>query len=151
MCEAVVWAMAISGPMTAIKGGDFGDILTSAAISGATAYVGGSLFGEGGKMLAEGAEAYSAFTIGATSATIGSMAGEAISPPEAYTAEAYDYNPIAYNSVHNNITGSGGAQASAVLSDEIKKAKAKRVKQAQPKQDSYVNTESFANTGLQLA
>ena len=71
--------------------------------------------------------------------------------PEAYSAEAYDYSPIAYNSIHNQVTGSGGNQASAVLSDEIKKAKAKRVKQAQPKQDSYVNKESFANTGLQLA
>jgi len=151
MCEPVMWAMAISGTMTAIKGGDFGDILLSAAISGATAYVGGSLFGEGGSMLAEGAEAYSAFTIGATSATIGSMAGELISPPKAYTAEAYDYNPITFNSQENQVTGSGGSQAAAVLSSEIKRAKVKRAKQAQPKQDSYINTESFANSGLQLA
>ena len=150
MCEPVMWAMAISGTMTAIKGGDFGDILLSAAISGATAYVGGTMFGEGGSMLA-GAEPYSAFTIGATSATIGSMAGELISPPKAYTAEAYDYNPIAFNSQENQVTGSGGSQAAAVLSSEIKRVKAKRVKQAQPKQDSYVNTESFANSGLQLA
>ena len=54
--------------------------------------------------------------------------------------------------MENQITGSGGHQASAVLADEIKRAKAKRSKQQeQPKQDSYITTESFANSGLQLA
>ena len=81
----------------------------------------------------------------------GSVAMGLIAPQQEYTAEAWDYSPIAYNSQENQVTGSGGNQAAAVLSDEIKRAKSKRAKQAQPKQDSYVNTESFANTGLQLA
>tara|TARA_R100001530_G_scaffold3820_2_gene5484 strand:+ start:12343 stop:12867 length:525 start_codon:yes stop_codon:yes gene_type:complete len=68
----------------------------------------------------------------------------------AYDQSAYSYNPIVYNSLHNQVTGSGGAQASAVLAMEIKKAKSNRQKQ-QDTGDTYVNTESFANTGLQLA
>jgi hypothetical protein len=86
----------------------------------------------------------------AATSLVGSVAMGMMAPEE-YTAEAWDYSPIAYNSQENQVTGSGGAQASAVLADEIKTAKAKRAKQAQPKQDSYVNTESFANSGLQLA
>ena len=81
----------------------------------------------------------------------GSVAKGILMPEPEYTAEAWDYSPIAYNSQENQITGSGGNQAAAVLSDEIKRAKSKRAKQAQPKQDSYINTESFANSGLQLA
>jgi hypothetical protein len=81
----------------------------------------------------------------------GSVAKGILMPEPEYNSEAYDYSPIAYNSIENQVTGSGGNQAAAVLSDEIKRAKSKRAKQAQPKQDSYVNTESFANTGLQLA
>jgi hypothetical protein len=68
----------------------------------------------------------------------------------AYDQSAYGYSPIAYNSVHNQVTGSGGVQASAVLASEIKKAKSNRKKQ-ESTGDTYVNTESFANTGLQLA
>ena len=80
-----------------------------------------------------------------------SVAKGILMPEPEYTAEAWDYSPIAYNSQENQVTGSGGNQAAAVLSDEIKRAKSKRAKQAQPKQDSYVNTESFANAGLQRA
>jgi len=81
----------------------------------------------------------------------GGIAMGVMSPQQEYNAESYDYSPIAYNSQENQVTGSGGNQAAAVLSSEIKRAKAKRAKQAQPKQDSYINTESFSNSGLQIA
>jgi hypothetical protein len=108
--------------------------------------------------------AFSATTaFGMSSAMLGAVGGAvmglgtgvlgAVLMPEqpTYNSEDYDYSPIAYNSQENQVTGSGGTQAAAVLSSEIKKAKSKRAKQAQPKQDSYVNTESFANSGLQIA
>jgi hypothetical protein len=80
----------------------------------------------------------------------GSVAMGMMSPQQEYNAQAYDYSPIAYNNMENQVTGSGGHQASAVLASEIKRAKAKRAK---PKESSgaSINTESFANSGLQLA
>jgi hypothetical protein len=90
---------------------------------------------------------------GATMGLATGVMGAMVMPEQpAYNAADYAYSPIAYNNMENQVTGSGGHQASAVLADEIKRAKAKRSKQQeQPKQDSYINTESFANTGLQLA
>jgi|TARA_B110001454_G_scaffold89413_1_gene85395 hypothetical protein len=81
---------------------------------------------------------------------VGSVAMGMMSPQQEYNAQAYDYSPIAYNNMENQVTGSGGHQASAVLASEIKRAKAKRAK---PKESSgaSINTESFANSGLQLA
>ena len=116
-------------------------VLQGATQTGAA--LGAGILGSG--VSAAAATGFAAMSLG------GSIAMGLMSPQQDYNSGDYDYSPIAYNSIENQVTGSGGAQASAVLADEIKRAKAKRVKQAQPKQDSYINTESFANSGLQIA
>ena len=167
MCEAIMIGMAIGAATGAAGAAITGqDVMTGALMGGIMGGVTGGFFpgsvgveqglgvvGKGmlGKAVIQTTFSTSGMLTAGALGLAGSVAKGILMPEPEYSSEAYDYNPIAYNSVHNDITGSGGAQASAVLSDEIKKAKAKRAKQAQPKQDSYVNTESFANTGLQLA
>ena len=171
MCEAIMIGMAIGaatgGIGAAVTGGDIGQgMLMGGIMGGVTAgflpapvngvtegflSTVGTPFASNSFNAAIGMSSAQAVGMG-ISGLVGSVAMGVLAPPQQeYSSEAYDYSPIAYNSQENQVTGSGGAQASAVLSDEIKKAKAKRAKQAQPKQDSYINTESFANSGLQLA
>ena len=67
-----------------------------------------------------------------------------------YNAQSYGYSPIAYNSQQNTVTGSGGAQAPALLASEIKRIKDVRKRQEGVRSPS-LNIESFDQTGLQLA
>jgi hypothetical protein len=148
-----------------------GDILQGAMFGALTGAVTGGMggFGEGTFLTSLGGGSGIMATDLAVSASFGTItAGSALAfggtslvgsigmgmlfpePQAGYEQEAYGYSPIAYNSMHNQVTGSGGVQAPAVLASEIKRAKSKRERQ-QSTGDSYVNTESFANTGLQLA
>ena len=115
-------------------------------LQGATQATGAAL---GAGLFGSGVSSAAALGYGAMSLA-GSVAMGMMSPQQEYNTQAYDYSPIAYNNMENQVTGSGGAQASAVLASEIKKAKSNRKKQ-ESTGDTYVNTESFANTGLQLA
>ena len=145
--QDVFRGMLMGGIMGAVTGG-----MGGLGASGINATVGSALTSPGVFTMIGGTAISNAAMAGmAVTSLAGSVAMGMMSPQQEYTAEAWDYSPIAYNSQENQVTGSGGNQAAAVLSDEIKRANSKRAKQAQPKQDSYVNTESFANTGLQLA
>jgi len=131
-------------------------VATSGASLGASATTITGAAVQGASFATQIGVAFGATSVGWASAIGGAVmgiAGSVLMPPEQnYESEDYAYNPIAYNSQENQVTGSGGTQAAAVLSSEIKKAKSKRAKQQeQPKQDSYINTESFANSGLQIA
>ena len=173
MCEPISIGIAIGAATGAVSSAiTGGDVLQGALMGGIMGGVGGafmpamsiatpfssgltssvgSFFGASTQVLGSmGMSAAQAVGMGAMGLAGGRAMG-VMSPQQEYNAESYNYSPIAYNSQENQVTGSGGAQASAVLSDEIKRAKAKRSKQAQPKQDSYINTESFSNSGLQIA
>jgi len=67
--------------------------------------------------------------------------------PSQYTSFSYD-KP--FNAQQNTITGSGGAQAPALLASEIKRVKDARKRQ-ESVGDTALNIESFDQTGLQLA
>ena len=58
-------------------------------------------------------------------------------------------NPIAYNTQQSVVTGSGGRQASALLAEEIKRAKTRRAAQADVGNIDLAT--SLSNTGLQIA
>ena len=159
------WGVGINAAMNVATGKNWSDGWASAALMGGLTGGVQSGFSQYGAKLAgtvnvwEKAEKtaqlakYAAYVPSNTSAVLTSAGGSIMNSmaAETYSGEVFAHSPIAFNTIQNQVTGSGGAQASAVLSDQIKKAKAKRAKQAQPKQDSYVNTESFANSGLQIA
>ena len=145
----------IMGGATAGMGGFAQAGIGGATESGFMTTLGGNLFPSMGQSAANAFGMSAAQAAAATTTGLVGSIGMGVLFPQgqeapAYDQSAYGYSPIAYNSVHNTVTGSGGVQASAVLASEIKKAKSNRKKQ-QSTGDTYVNTESFANTGLQLA
>ena len=147
MCEPISISMGIAAATTAIQGGDLGDILTSAAIAGATAYIGVGYM-EGGNTVF--GQEVTPFMIGSFSSTLGSsIAGFGIEPPsyEGYTPAS---QAVQQNSQNIETTGSGGRQATASLADAIKRSKKRKLTQ-EDVGDLSIDTGSFANTGLQLA
>ena len=181
MCDPVIGTAMLIGAATGAAGSAItgGDVLQGALMGGimggVTAGMGGfatgadpgflTTLGGGGNTFFGGSALLSPIAGGSIMTTgsalaaagtglVGSIGMGMLLPQgqeaPAYDQSAYGYSPIAYNSVHNTVTGSGGVQASAVLASEIKKAKSNRKKQ-ESTGDTYVNTESFANTGLQLA
>tara|TARA_B100000029_G_scaffold137139_1_gene131867 strand:- start:1009 stop:1467 length:459 start_codon:yes stop_codon:yes gene_type:complete len=119
--------------------------ITGAAVKGST------LATKIGVGLGAQSVGYASAIGGAVLGTASSFASEALLPktPE-YNAQSYDYSPIAYNSQQNTVTGSGGAQAPALLASEIKRIKDVRKRQEGVRSPS-LNIESFDQTGLQLA
>ena len=176
MCEPVFWTSVAIGAATgaagsAITGGDplrgaiMGGLMGGVTVGmsgfaggadpGFMTTLGGNLFPSMGKSAANAFGMSAAQAAAATTTGLVGSIGMGMLFPQgqeapAYDQSAYGYSPIAYNSVHNTVTGSGGTQASAVLASEIKRAKSNRKKQ-ESTGDTYVNTESFSNTGLQLA
>ena len=175
MCDPVIGTAMLIGAATGAAGAAItgGDVLQGAMFGALTGAVTGGMggFGEGTFLTNLGGGSGIMATDIATSAAFGTITqGSALAfagtslvgsvgmgmlfpqgqEAPAYDPSAYGYSPIGYNSMHNTVTGSGGVQASAVLASEIKKAKSNRKKQ-ESTGDTYVNTESFANTGLQLA
>jgi len=165
MCNPVMVGMAIGAGMSAIQGGDMGDILLGAAIGGATA-----------GMAAPSGQAFTAFSSGTTGATGGifsSVGGSFFAEGVTTAAQAgmmggtltgllspqqqnYNlantgmaYTPQPYSSQHATVTGSGGRQAAAVLASEIKQAKSLRQRQAGVA--DYGLGMDVAGTGLQIA
>ena len=65
-----------------------------------------------------------------------------------YSTSNYGYSPIQYNAQQNTVTGSGGAQASALLASEIQRVQKNRQGVTNT---SALNTQPFQTTGLQLA
>jgi hypothetical protein len=152
--QDILTGALMGGIMGGITGGMNPGMLGAGSLSSTVGSLGGAGFSASTSMFtAVGSSITQAGFAGAVAMGLAASVAKGILMPEPeYNSEAYDYSPITYNSIENQVTGSGGNQAAAVLSDEIKRSKAKRAKQKeQPKQDSYVNTESFANTGLQLA
>jgi hypothetical protein len=166
MCDptGIMIGMAIGAATGAAGAAITGqDVMTGALMGGIMGGVTGGFFpgsvgvtpgldmlpGAGFQMMGAGVSYGGMATAGAIGLA-GSVAKGILMPEPEYSSEAYDYSPIAYNNMENQVTGSGGHQASAVLASEIKRAKAKRAK---PKESSgaSINTESFANSGLQLA
>ena len=142
--------MGIAATTTALQGGDFGDILTSAAIAGATAYIGVGYMEGGGTVFGE---AVTPFMVGSFSSTVGSsIASFGIEPPsyEGYTPAAQVAQQQQFNSQQIATTGSGGRQASASLAEAIKRSKQRKLTQ-EDIGDLSIDTSSFASTGLQLA
>ena len=93
-----------------------------------------------------------AATGGAIIGGVSALAYQALAPqqnldPSQYTSFSYD-RP--FNAQQNTITGSGGAQAPALLASEIKRVKDARKRQ-ESVGDTALNIESFDQTGLQLA
>ena len=153
MCDVVAASMAISATMTAIQGGDVGDIAKSAAIAGATAYAGGKLFGEATSLgVGEGtfqiAEPLSATTIGATAVGAGTMFSQPSLPT--YQVPPQTAQVQQFNSQQIATTGSGGRQATASLAEAIKRSKQRKLSQ-EDVGDLSIDTSAFASTGLQLA
>ena len=145
MCEPISISMGIAAATTAIQGGDFGDILTSAAIAGATAGVGKGFIGTP----IFGTPITPTMVVGFAS-TVGTLtAGFGIEPPsyEGYTPAS---QAVQQNSQNIATTGSGGRQATASLADAIKRSKKRKLTQ-EDVGDLSIDTSSFANTGLQLA
>ena len=159
MCDVVMVSMAIAATSTAVQGGDFGDVVKSAAIAGATAYVGGELFAVGAEGAKAGylvgsewyqiAEGLSSTTIGITAAGAGMMMTQQTPDYSQFGYGAQPYEPQGYSSQHATVTGSGGRQAAAVLASEIKQAKSLRKRQAEVA--DYGLGMSVAGTGLQIA
>ena len=143
--------MGIAATTTALQGGDFGDILTSAAIAGATAYIGVGYMEGGGTVFGE---AVTPFMVGSFSSTVGSsIASFGIEPPsyEGYTPAAQQVaEQQQFNSQQIATTGSGGRQASASLAEAISRSKKRKLSQADVS-DLSIDTSSFASTGLQFA
>jgi hypothetical protein len=172
MCDPISIGVAIGATTGAIGAAATGqDVLTGALLGGVMGGVTGGMGGLGAGSTASGFGS----TLGASTSTsfinaVGSSVTQAgalgfgamslggsvlmgmMAPPpqQEYSSEAYGYSPIAYNSAHNTVTCSCVVKASSVLASEIKKSKSNRKKQ-EITGDNYVNTESFANTGLQLA
>jgi len=75
--------------------------------------------------------------------------------PQAYDASLFAHSPTLFNSLQNTVTGSGGNQAAASLTDAIRKVKSKRGTTAKstprPTDVSPVNTSNFSDIGLQIA
>ena len=128
---------------------------------GVTAGAGGGMFSTASAHV--GSSIFS--TLGWTSATlvpqaalggailggVSSLAMSALMPQQPTQAAypTYSYEPT-YSYQHNQVTGSGGAQAPAHLAKAIKRAKDTRKKE-EAVGDTYLNTETFSGTGLQLA
>ena len=166
MCNPVLVGMAIGGGMAAIQGGDFGDIALGMVIGGVSAGV-----------MAPAGTAFTSFsataasTVGqvgaqstmqligssASSAFQGSMLGSMLMPQEpmvGYTpaAQQVHQRQIQALNINTNIatTGSGGRQAAKSLATAISRTKKRRLTQDDIG-DLSLSTESFTNTGLQLA
>jgi len=169
MCEPISIGIAI-GAATGAAGAAItgGDPLQGALIGGITGGVTGGMGGLG----AGSTSASVGSTLGASTSTSfinavgssvtqagalgfgamslgGSVAMGMLAPktPE-YNAQSYGYSPIAYNSQQNTVTGSGGAQASALLASEIQRVQRSRQGTTNT---SALNTQPFQTTGLQLA
>lgn len=160
--------MAVGAGMSAIQGGDLGDIVLGAALGGASAgfmaapgqaFVGfssgtaaatGGIFSSvGGSVLAEGVSS------AATSAMTGSMLGGMLIPPsnEGYTqASQITQQQQQFQQMNTNVatTGSGGRQAAKSLATAISRSKKRKLTQRDVR-DLSLDTSSFTNTGLQLA
>ena len=163
MCDVVMVSMAIAATSTAVQGGDFGDVVKSAAIAGATAYVGGELFAVGAEGAKAGylvgsewyqiAEGVSAMSIGTTAVGASQYSAMMMTPQTPDYSQfgygAQPYEPQGYSSQHATVTGSGGRQAAAVLASEIKQAKSLRKRQAEVA--DYGLGMAVAGTGLQIA
>ena len=166
MCEPISMGIAI-GAATGAAGAAItgGDPLQGALIGGITGGATGGMGGfSGGGTLASVGQSLGATPgifinsfglntaalvgFGATSLA-GSVAMGMLAPetPE-YDAQSYGYSPIAYNSQQNTVTGSGGAQASALLASEIQRVQRSRQGTTNT---SALNTQPFQTTGLQLA
>ena len=155
MCNVIAASMAISATMTAIQGGDVGDIAKSAAIAGATAYAGGELFGTMtspgvGEGIFQIAEPLGATTIGATAVGAGNMFVQPTYDFPTYNVPQQTAQVQRFNSQQLATTGSGGRQAPASLAEAIKRSKQRKLSQADVG-DLSIDTSSFASTGLQFA
>ena len=165
MCHPIAVAAAISGTMTAIQGGDFGDIIKSAAIAAGTAYIGGELFGVGlsgqegtlvgGEGMFSVAKPVGDWAMASSAAAVGSGAHMMMMTPQTpdYSQFGYGaqpYEAFGYSSQHAKVTGSGVRQAAAVLASEIKRAKSLKSRQAEASED-YGLGMSVTGTGLQIA
>lgn len=131
----------LSAPLTVGAGGTLVPTLTST--------IGSTITGLGATSIT------SSLVGGAVLGGVGSAAFGAIAPslfpkqPE-YNTQDYGYSPIQYNSQQNTITGSGGAQASALLASEIQRVQRTR-RGEEITNTSALNTQPFQTTGLQLA
>jgi hypothetical protein len=127
----------MSAPMTAGLGGTLTPTLTAS--------LGHAITGWGVTSITAG------MVGGAVLGGVGSLAMSALMPQQPTQAAypTYSYEPT-YNYQQNQVTGSGGAQAPAHLATAIKRAKDARKKE-EAVGDTYINTETFSGTGLQLA
>ena len=83
---------------------------------------------------------------------LSAAAGSLMSIPQQDYSQYYQqtaFDPIAYNTQQSVVTGSGGRQASALLAEEIKRAKTRRAAQADVGDIDLAT--SLSNTGLQIA
>ena len=183
---AMAIGAATSGVSAAIQGGDIGNAMLMGGIMGGVTFglmppgslttgvlgsVGtqgssgiinsvGSVFdsnaglisGFGAQQLTTQAAAGLAVTGFASSMATG-YAAQAMTPEYAIAA---DYDPIVFNTLENQVTGSGGNQAAASLSSAIKRVKRKSTTpkgapKAAKKDVSPVNTSNFSDIGLQIA
>ena len=140
---------ALTTGMSSIGTGSSGIINSIGSTFGSNA---GLLSGFAGQQLTTQAAAGLAVTGFASSMATG-YAAEAMTPEYAIAA---DYDPIIFNQIENQVTGSGGTQAAASLSSAIKRVKRKSTTpKGAPKaakQDvSPVNTSNFSDIGLQIA
>ena len=128
----------------AVQGGFFNTIGSS--LGGST----NALFGVAGSVQMTTQAAIGMAASGFAGSVATGVAANEMTPE--YIAAA-EYEPIIFNQIENQVTGSGGSQAAASLSSAIKRAKRKTVgPKGTPKQDvSPVNTSNFSDIGLQIA
>ena len=158
------WGVAINAGVNIATGRNWSDGWGSAALMGGLTGGVQSGFSQYGAKLAgtanvwEKAEKtaqlakYASYVPSNTSAVLSSAGGSMMNSmaAETFTGEVFGHNPIAYNTIQNQVTGSGGTQATASLAKSIKAVKNKRSKQASESMNA-VNTSSFNQTGLALA
>lgn len=173
MCEPVSMGIAI-GAATGAAGAAItgGDPLQGAIMGGVTGgFTGGmggldpgSLSSSLGRSMLQTPAGFTTFIgssgvttaslLGATTIGLGTSIGTGLLMPQQDYSQYYQgaygaADPIAYNTQQSVVTGSGGRQASAVLAEEIKRAKKRRAAQADVG-DLDLAT-SLSNTGLQIA
>ena len=172
MCDPVIGTAMAIGAATGAAGSALtgGDPLQGALFGAATgAFTGGTLtpslgptstgffstlgsgLGSTTYMGSLGMSAAQAWGIGiaglATSVGTGLLIPQQQDYSQYYQQTAFD--PIAYNTQQSVVTGSGGRQASALLAEEIKRAKKRRAAQADIGDIDLAT--SLSNTGLQIA
>ena len=119
--------------------------------TGSMSYIGSTLGASTAFSATFGMSAAQALGLGVTGLAT-SVASGLLMPQQQDYSQYYNQagsNPIAYNTQQSVVTGSGGRQASALLAEEIKRAKTRRAAQADVGDIDLAT--SLSNTGLQIA